>query len=361
MMSHNQALKALTTRSSLTVLLRTLYRIGLDYCVLLPLGDFRNIIVFTKDQLVSLIERGSSEASIADIPKRVAQGLFKPVAIFKSDSSSSDFVSKGSFGDPDRLQILLIDNEGATISSLKEALDPKGPDLPEWWEAPIPFVMCGGGALHINPTAMLMFGPDLKCLASSDLPDKDEFLVTLEGKASPCTVTFHRLEGDIFMLDDCTGDMAAAADIVWWAAVGKAWIATLDREKLAYRRCTETEAEVLRAENEHSVLPCEWEGELLGYLCVEKKTAINTSQKKKEEAGKRKHMRRKNALPRNAFENISPPSKASLASAPLATLGPQAMGLLAAGVDFGPQETAEPDLYDSKVEPDAQSNSGSFG
>jgi hypothetical protein len=177
------------------------------------------------------------------------------------------------------------------------------------------------------------------------------------------------------MLDDCTGDMAAAADIVWWAAVGKTWIATLDREKLAYRRCTETEAEVLRAENEHSVLPCEWEGELLGYLCVEKKTAINTSQRKKEkeESGKRKRMRRKSALPRNAFENISPPSKASLADAPLATLGPQAMGLLAAGVDFGPQETAEPDLHDpaeenkkwtkkeSKVDPDAQSNSGSFG
>ncbi|MDR1379165.1 MAG: hypothetical protein LBJ36_08985 [Synergistaceae bacterium] len=339
MMSYNQALKTLTIRSSLTVLLRTLFCMKLDYCVLLPWEDFRNIIVFSKDQLVSLIERGSSEASISDILKRVAQGLFKPVAIFKSDSSSSDFVSQKGFGDPEQLQVLLIDKEGATVSSLKEALTPKGPNLPEWWEAPIPFVMCGGGALHINRTAMLMFGSDLKRLATSDLPDKNEFLVTLEGKASPCSVMFRRLEGDIFMLDDCTGDVAAAVDITWWAAVGKAWIATLDRAKLVYRRCTETEVENLQTEKENTVLPCEWEGELLGYLCIEKKPLKKTfKQKKKEEEGKEGERVATGEKKQIRHKSVSSVSSVSSESAPLMSLGPQAMGLLAPGLGFDPEK-----------------------
>jgi hypothetical protein len=343
MMSQNQALKTLTTRSSLTVLLRTLYRMGLDYCVLPPGEDFRDIIVFTKDQLVSLMERGSSEASISDmsnisnIPKRVAQGLFKPVAIFKPDASPDDLASKEGLGDPEQLQVLVIGDEGAFVSSLKEVLTPKGPDLPEWWEAPIPFVLCGDGAFHINRTAMLMFGSDLKRLASGGLPDKNEFLVTLEGGSNPCTVTFRRLEEDIFMLDDCTGDVAAAADIAWWAAVGKAWAAALDREKIAYRRCAEEEAEVLRAENEHTVHPCEWEGELLGYLCVEKKNAKNFPHNvKNSKSFKKKQARHKIAPSQNTPETATaPPSGGSLT-----TLSPQTMGLLAPGSGFGPEEAS---------------------
>jgi hypothetical protein len=346
MMSQNQALKTLTTRSSLTVLLRTLYRMGLDYCVLPPGEDFRDIIVFTKDQLVSLIERGSSEASLSDIStianisniaKRVAQGLFKPMAIFKSDASSSDLASTGGLGDPEQLQVLVIDDKGAAVSSLKEALTPKGPNLPEWWEAPIPFVLCGDGVFHINRTAMLMFGPDLKRLASGGLPDKNEFLVTLEGGSNPCTVTFRRLEEDIFMLDDCTGDVAAAADIAWWAAVGKAWAAALDREKIAYRRCAEEEAEVLRAENEHTVHPCEWEGELLGYLCVEKKNAKNFPHNvKNSKSFKKKQARHRSVPSKNTPETAAaPPSSGSLA-----TLSPQTMGLLAPGSGFGHEEAS---------------------
>ena len=48
-------LHTLTLRSSLVMLLRTLYRMGLNYCVLPPTGDYAYVIVFTKDQLVSLI------------------------------------------------------------------------------------------------------------------------------------------------------------------------------------------------------------------------------------------------------------------------------------------------------------------
>ncbi|MDR1377116.1 MAG: hypothetical protein LBJ22_06365 [Synergistaceae bacterium] len=349
----------MTTRSSLTVLLRTLYRMGLDYCVLPPADGFADVIVFTKDQLVSLIERNSSEASIFDISRRVAQGVFKPLAIFKSDASSSDFVSKGGFADPEKLQVLVVDEDRANVSSLKEALIPRAPNFPEWWEAPIPFVMYERGKAYINHTAMLMFGPDLKRIATGDLPDKNEFLVTLEGKQSPCTVTFRRLEGDIFMLDDCTSDAEAAADITWWAAVGKAWVATLDEEKRGHRRCGDIEAESLRAE--HTILPCEWEGELLGYFCVEKssrrirrpteiltKNTKETRETEKKMKEVKRRVRRSSSLENSkerSKETLKETSKENLEenlegnlredsaeNETLEALGPQTMGLLVPGV-----------------------------
>ena len=337
----NQApLNSLTTRSSLAMLLRTLYRMGLNYCVLPPTGDYAYVVVFTKDQLVSLIERSSSEAFIAEIPKRVFQGLFKPVAIFKSDSSSSDFISNGGFAEPERLQVLVIEEDGAKVSSLKEALAPRVPDFPAWWEAPVPFAMCGYGKLHVNHTAMLMFGPDLKRMAAYDIPDKNEFLVTLEGGSSLCSVTFRRLEGDIFLLEDSTSDMAAAEDVAWWAAVGKAWAAVLDLEKRSYRRCSEEEAEGLRSEKTR-LLPCEWEGELLGYFCIENetkaaRTRVARSNKTEElEVGKERVPAPRSRSKRQKKGASKKPDNA------LNILGPQTLGLLAPGMSFPEPASAE--------------------
>ncbi|MDR2522417.1 MAG: hypothetical protein LBC93_01765 [Synergistaceae bacterium] len=270
---HGQTpLKSLTTRSSLAELLRALYGMGLDYCVLPPGKDFEDIAVFTKDQLVSLIELGSSEIPIAEIPK-VAQGTFKPFAVFRPDAPPD------SFEGPEDLQALTVEKNGASVSLLREALQPRTPGFPSWWDAPVPFAMCDYGRLHVNQTALLMFGSDLTRLSARDIPEKNEFLVTLEGKGSPCTVNFRRLEKDIFMLDDCTGDVAAAADIAWWAAVGKAWAAVLDKEGRAYRQCAKEDA----FRGNEAVHLCEWDGDFLGYFCVEK----NVEEGEEGEEGKK--------------------------------------------------------------------------
>ena len=350
-------LKSLTPRSSLVMLMRTLYRMGLNYCVLPPSGEYAYVIVFTKEQLVSLIERSSSDSDpfIAEIPRRVAQGLFKPVAIFKSDSSSSDFVSSVGFAEPERLQVLVIEEDGAKVSSLKEALAPRVPDLPEWWEAPVPFAMCGYGKLHVNHTAMLMFGSDLKRIPIGDIPDKNEFLVTLEGGESRCSVTFRRLEGDIFVLEDSTSDITAAEEVAWWAAVGKAWASTLDQEKLSYRRCGEEEAERLRSEKT-LVFPCEWGGELLGYFCVTDKPEVKADSKAKAKTkvdsktdAKPDRSRRTRPKKTESPEAAAQVSAAGPRRAPkkpdkktakpenddtLNILGPQTLGLLAPGAQF---------------------------
>ena len=346
-------LKSLTARASLVMLLRTLYRMGLNYCVLLPSGDYAYALVFTKDQLVSLIERGNSDMLVADIPKSVTQGFFKPAAIFKPDEP--DFVPDD--GEPEQLQVLLLEEGGAKVSSLKDALVPRAPEFPGWWEAPVPFAMLGYGKLHINHTALLMFGSNLERMPIEDIPDKDEFLITLEGETSHCSVTFRRLEGDIFALEDSTSDLAAAEEVAWWAAIGKAWTVALDLEKRAYSRCSEGETENLNSEDSE-LHPCEWGGELLGYFRIENKTGVKSEGREENETpsaegqaknkrGRKKVLKKSSGTEKNEKNNKSEKSKKNVkrkknsadknnadGNDALNILGPQTLGLLAPGIPF---------------------------
>jgi len=203
----------------------------------------------------------------------------------------------------------------------------------------VPFAMCGYGKLHINRTALLMFGPDLKRMSIGDIPDKNEFLVVLEGGTSHCSVTFRRLEGDIFALEDSTSDITTAEEVAWWAAIGKAWTAVLDLENRAYRRCGEEEAERLRSEK-NVVHPCEWGGELLGYFCVDNKgKADDGASRPKEQASASRPVRAgkgkrpKKGVSEKSGEKAGKKSAAAENDA-LNILGPQTLGLLVPGMPF---------------------------
>jgi hypothetical protein len=327
---YEQALKFLTPDSDLTEMLRTMYRTGVDYCVMLPSWDSRNHVIFTKDQLVSLIERNSASVRVSDIPKLAAEGVFKPLLF-----SDRPAVPNGIDADPGELQVLVIKDDRARISSFSEAIASRGPDFPAWWDVPIPLVMYRRRKLHPNATAAHMFGEGIGELPH-DLLERDEFLVDVQGGRAPRSLMFRRLEGDIFTLEDCTGDVLAAADITWWAAVGKAWIAILDKGKREYRRCEKAEIEEMDEDElaaisaDNTLIPCEWEGGILGYLCVKKKTV----KPKADRAGVRK---------RPAEERAGTKPRAAVKEAPkendvLRVLGPQAMGLLTPGAVFPPAE-----------------------
>jgi hypothetical protein len=355
---HEQALKFLTPDADLTEMLRTMYRTGVDYCVILPFWNSRDYVIFTKDQLVLLIERGIPDVRVADIPKLAAEGIFKPL-LFSDRPAAPDDADLN----PDELQVLVIDDEDVGLSSLREALQSREPDFPAWWEAPVPLVMHRRRRTYANAAAERTFGEELKGLPR-DLPEKDEFLLSLQSGETPRSLMFHRLEDDIFTLEDCTGDVLAAADIAWWAAVGKAWIAILDKGKRVYRRYEKAEIEsmeedelaVLSAEN--TLIPCEWESGLLGYLCVRKRVVKKerfeptASEKAKTEKAKtgRTEARKPGRPVRKRAETDRPAEEKASGEAPekpsreeneiLEVLGPQAMGLLAAGTVFSAAEGA---------------------
>ncbi|GHV44451.1 hypothetical protein FACS1894204_01570 [Synergistales bacterium] len=331
------ALKSLTPRSSLTMLLRALYQAMTDYCVISPLDDHNpeSLIVFSKDQLVTLIERDSVDSLVSDIPRLIKEGIFRPGALPKSDIEQDD------------LPVLLADEDGGVLTTLREARLLCAPKFPAWWEAPIPFVFRKGGKLYSNGAAKALLGDDERRLSRSFPRDeKEEFLVELQNEKANRSFMFRRLEGEVFMMEECDAD--EANDIVWWAATGRAWIASLAEEGRVCRRFEKREIETLSTEelgalsSENFLFPCDWDGERLGYLCVENKkphspqkaqgAPVQKEAKKTKEAPKEKLSAAPSAtLKRTASKNKGASLKDSKENETLRILGPQAMGLLAPG------------------------------
>ena len=247
-----ELLLSLSQDSSLLVVLRALYSLMLDYGV--TLTDRGDAIVFSKEQMVTLVERGEADSPMKDMPRLVEDGLLRPLSF---DGTYEAEVLE-------ELGALVVERRGARVTSLAKAVNPAELEYPVWWEAPIPFALCGRGHLKLNRTALLMFGPDLERLNAAALPEKDEFIVELEGRGHPCFLAFSRLEPNIFTIDDCTGDLVEAQDISWWAAVGRAWTAELEAGGQTWRR-----VDAIPEGFEGRSWPCEWQGRFLGYLIVE--------------------------------------------------------------------------------------------
>lgn len=322
--SPEELLLSLSPSSTLLVLLRALYRLLLDYGVLWPDGSDQ-AFVFHKDQLVALIERGQSEALVRDLPSLADKGLIRPVLIDEVLDEDSD--------EDEAIRALLVERRGARVLPLTEATAPWEPKFPEWWEAPLPFAMSARNQMHINRTAALMFGSDLERLSVAELPEKDEFIVDLEGREEPCFLAFRRLEPDIFILEDCTGDLLEAQDISWWAGLGRAWVASIEKEGRTWRR----EEDALPEGFAGQAWPCEWEGRFLGWLCVEGPAAVPTTSdggEPRPDASpriSRKKLRKKSRA-RNLPPNSPPKQENEVReNEVLKAIGPQTMGLLSPG------------------------------
>ncbi|MDR1048553.1 MAG: hypothetical protein LBL51_02265 [Synergistaceae bacterium] len=345
MNNREQALNSLSLQSTLTVLLRTLYHVVADYCVLPPSRYSQNYAVFAKEQLILLLERDSPDALVADIPMMAQRGQFHPLAF-------SDAVSTLDISEPEDLPVLVVDEGGAELLPLERALRPRAPDFPAWWEAPLLFAMTWRGRLYLNRAAEDAFGSGWEHHLPS-LPDKDEFLLAMEtGKDGQGQRTrslmFRRLEDNVFVLDDCTGDAEAAADITWWAAAGKAWTAELDEKKRAWRRIGKEEMEELTVKelkslrSRNTLIACEWEGERVGFLCIEKaeKTESVPPPEPRIKLVRPKEAKAEPPAPTPAKRTRRVSRKESEAPEDdiLKTLGPQAMGLLTPGTGFAAPE-----------------------
>ena len=348
--SPDELLLSLSPSSTLLLLLRALYRLLLDYGVLWPDGA-EHAFVFRKEQLVALIERGQSEALVRDLPRLAEEGLIRPVSVDEVlDEASDEDPGENTDEDPGgdkAVRALLVERRGTRVLPLAKAVAPWEPEFPEWWEAPLPFALCARGRIRINRTASLMFGPDLERLNAAELPEKDEFIVELEGREEPCFLAFRRLEPDIFILEDCTGDLLEAQDISWWAGLGRAWVSSLEKEGKTWRR-EETPPEGFAGQ----AWPCEWDGRQLGWLCVE--PAAPESPPEPEGVPQEAEAEKPEAPEREPEPARDPPLRRkprARRSAPkredevLKAIGPQTMGLLTPGQvleEPGPEDGERP-------------------
>lgn len=308
-------LDELNRSSPLLLLLRALYSHMLDYAVYA--ADDGRTIILSKEQLVVLVERGMSASPISDLPALAAEGLFRPVPI-------------NDLRYPDEIESILIERGGTVIRSIERAVSRPSVEYPKWWEAPIPFAMCTREGLKLNSAAISMFGADLQRLRVGGIPDKDEFIVEIQGRNAPCFMAFKRLKPDIFTLEDCTGDMVEAQDITWWAAVGRAWIKSSEAAGQTWQR-----EESVPEGFDGLSWRCEWQGRFQGYLCISGIAAAPEPAQETESEPEPKPVKtRKRAIRGRTGTR----KKEELREDDLIkSMGPQTMALIAAGQ---PRDTA---------------------
>ena len=299
-------LTSLTPDSTLLFFLRTLFGTAAEYAVYIP--DEGNAIVITKGQLVSMVERNCADAMIKRLPQLAERNIFKPLNVEKIES-------------PENSLALYVKNTGSFINSLDFALNPDMPQFPEWWNAPVPFAMSSRGVLKLNDKAVSMFGTGLEQLNASELPDRDEFIVRLEGLNGTRFIAFKELRTGIFTIDDCTEDLTDAQDITWWAAVGQTWIKEIEARGGTWQRLNNPPED----KNSKTFRACEWNGEIQGYLNIEmpKKKIRN------EDLG----VRSSKKLKETEEDKKELPEEPSIKESDdvIDRIGPQAMALLAAG------------------------------
>ena len=183
----------------------------------------------------------------------------------------------------------------------------------------MPFAISSRGILRLNETAKKMFGSGLEKLNTHELPERDEFIVRLEGTNGARFMAFRKLKPGIFTLDDCTDDLNDAQDITWWASVGQAWTREIEAQGGKWQRLSnppEEKNKVFRV--------CEWQGEIQGYLLID--------MPKKKKAASKKVKAQTQTQNQSQSQNIN--QEINTQRKPddvISNIGPQAMALLAAG------------------------------
>ena len=306
-MSRDYNLSSLTPDSTLLYFLRTLFGSTAEYAVYIP--DSGDVIVLNKGQLVFLVERGCADAMIKTLPQLAMRNIIRPI-----NPEELEY--------PEEIRALYVETTGSFISSLEIALYPDEPQYPEWWNAPVPFALSSRGVLRLNDTAIKMFGNGLEKMNAKELPERDEFIVRLDGLNGTRFIAFRKLKPGIFTIDDCTDDLNDAQDITWWAAVGQAWVKEIESAGGKWERLNnppEGKSKSFRA--------CEWQGQLQGYLNINMPKRKKAAQKKIESPEPKLESK-----PEIKHEDIQP--EEVMTRRPddvVSSIGPQAMALLAAG------------------------------
>ena len=305
-MNQPETFPDLTPDSTLLYFLRTLFTSAADYAVYIP--DSGDVIVLNKGQLVFLVERGCADAMIKTLPQLVGRKIIEPV-----DPYSIEY--------PQEASALYVTNTGAFAGTLETAQYPDEPQFPQWWDAPVPFALSSRGVLRLNDTAVSMFGYGLESMNAYDLPERDEFIVRLDGLNGTRFIAFKKLRAGVFTIDDCTEDLNGAQDITWWAAVGRTWVKEIEAQGGKWERRDDEPSDT------KSFRACEWQGELQGYLTIEMPS------RKRKVPPKPENEQEEQITPAPPARSEEPEDSLTLKDSDdvISNIGPQAMALLASG------------------------------
>lgn len=251
-------LNTLSFNSTLGEIIRVLYFIALDHCILRSF-DREKIIGISKDQLIALLERGYSESKVDDVYSLAEEKAFKPL---KLEDLAVELA---------QVDVLVISEEFGEVMKFAEANVNIGPEYPSWWKVPLPIAILRKKKIVINEAAnSLSISKPLMGIKIDTLPiEQNEFFVTLKENKKTHSVLFKLLDKRVYLIDDVTQDVETASDILWWASVGKAFASKIESEGRVLLKEGE-EGEEFEVEVEEKIT-CEWDGKSIGTLCIGRK------------------------------------------------------------------------------------------
>ncbi|MDR1137401.1 MAG: hypothetical protein LBK91_03675 [Synergistaceae bacterium] len=249
----------LTSDDNVQAVLRALYFYGADY-IMTKIGQNEQLV--HKEQLVSLLELGREMATIEDITSLV---LNKPMASkmqiedIPPDTPLLMFVQKGEGPEGDLSRTTFGEYRERKIKEAEIS-------LPDWWDAPLPLLYIDGTQVRMNGRAAQIIPCDAESLVRRIKSMMEDKTVTITEKKRKRTFSLLPVCENIFMAEDISGDFEMAEDLVWWASVGKAFFNRLEENGAVIRRFSPLQE---TPETAAEVIPCLWEGELIGRLAVE--------------------------------------------------------------------------------------------
>lgn len=244
--------------STVQQILRALYFYGSDY-IMVEIG--KNERLLHKDQLIALLEQGRESATLEDM---VSLALAAPIS------------AKAGMEDvpPDSPLIVFADGElsGTTFEKYREMkIQEAMIQLPDWWGVPLPILHMRDERMSLNEAALRLIPGGVKAIAGQyDKIRADKLIVINEKKPDKPektgkTFSLTPLDDETFLIEDVSGDFEMVEDLVWWAAIGSAFVRRMEGNGLHVSRVS-PHAEPPKDAAE--VIPCSWEGELIGRLAI---------------------------------------------------------------------------------------------
>jgi hypothetical protein len=243
----------LNTHSTVQEILRALYFYGSDY-IMVAIG--KNERLLHKDQLIALLEQRRELATVEDMLSVV---LTEPLAARMSMENIH----------PSEALLVFSNGElsGGTFESFRERrLMESKISLPEWWGVPLPLLHIKDDRLSLNDSALGLIPGGVRALAKQVGKIKKDKIIVIKGKKKERTFALSPLSDETFFIEDVSGDYEMVEDLVWWAAIGSAFVRRMEEDGLMVRRVS---AHAESPSGAVEIIPCSWEGELVGKLAIE--------------------------------------------------------------------------------------------
>lgn len=248
----------LSIGSMVQEILRALYFYGADYIVVRS-GKREKLI--HKEQLVGLLEKGKEKTTLEE---SFSMDLGEPMSArmqledISPRSSLLLFVQTGS-GEEGELSLL-------TFGEYREMkIQENMVIMPDWWNIPLPLVHVDEDRVFLNATALEMIPGGDVLMAKQIERLLSERIVTIKEKNRERTFSLYPLAENTYLAEDISGDFEMAEDLVWWAAIGKAFVNRMKDNGLAVERLSAHETP---PEDAAEIISCHWDNELVGRLAI---------------------------------------------------------------------------------------------